>query len=47
MIVLGLILLVVGLFVWRPLVWVGFAVILIGIILLATSVPGPVGGHYW
>jgi hypothetical protein len=41
MILLGFILLVVGLFTIRPLVWVGGALILIGLVLWLAAVPGP------
>jgi hypothetical protein len=47
MIILGLILLVVGFFTIRPLVWVGAALILIGLILWLAAVPGPLAGHYY
>jgi hypothetical protein len=47
MILLGLILLIVGLFVARPLVWVGGVLILVGLVLWAAAVPGPVSGHYY
>jgi hypothetical protein len=47
MIILGLILLVVGLFTIRPLVWVGGALILIGLVLWLAAVPGPLAGHYY
>lgn len=47
MIILGLILLVVGLFVLRPLVWVGGVLILIGLVLWVVEAPGPFAGHYY
>lgn len=45
--ILGIILLVVGFFVFRPLVWVGGLLILIGLILWIAAIPGPVSGHYY
>jgi len=47
MIILGLILLVIGFFTVRPLVWIGAVLILIGLILMVTAVPGPLAGHYY
>lgn len=47
MILLGLILLIVGLFTIRPLVWIGGVLILIGLILWISATPGPVGAHWY
>lgn len=44
MIILGIILLVVGWFTWRPLVWIGGLLVLIGVVLLlAHAGPGSYG----
>lgn len=44
MIILGLILLVIGWFTFRPLVWVGGVLILLGLVLLLTHAgTGPYG----
>jgi hypothetical protein len=47
MIILGLILLVLGLFLFRPLAWVGGVLLLIGLVLWLAAVPGPVGAHWY
>lgn len=48
MIVIGLILLLIGLFTTiRPLVWVGGVLIVIGLVLWIAAAPGPVYGHYY
>jgi hypothetical protein len=44
---LGLILLIIGFFVLRPLVWVGAVLIIIGLVLWLAAVPGPLAGHYY
>lgn len=47
MIFLGLILLIIGFFFLRPLVWVGAVLIIIGLVLWLAAVPGPLAGHYY
>lgn len=47
MIILGIILLVIGFFTIRPLVWIGGVLIIIGLVLWLTAIPGPVAGHYY
>lgn len=37
MILLGLLLLFIGYFTWRPLVWIGAVLLVLGVILWATS----------
>lgn len=47
MIILGLILVVIGFFTIRPLVWVGAVLILIGLVLWISAAPGPVGARWY
>jgi hypothetical protein len=47
MIILGLILLILGWFLFRPLVYVGAALIIIGLVLWIAAVPGPFAGQYY
>lgn len=47
MIILGIICLILGYFIARPLVWVGAALIVIGLVLFIARVPGPIGGGYY
>lgn len=47
MILLGIVLLIVGYFILRPLVYVGGVLILVGIVLYIAAVPGPLYGHYY
>lgn len=47
MILLGIILLVVGFFTYRPLAWAGGVLLLIGLVLLLAAVPGPVQAHWY
>ena len=47
MLILGLILLIVGYFVWRPLFVVGAVLALIGLVLWLADSPGPVGQHWY
>jgi hypothetical protein len=46
-IVLGIILGILGYFLFRPLMWIGVALIIVGIILWAAAVPGPFAGQYY
>jgi membrane-bound ClpP family serine protease len=47
-VLVGIIILVIGLAVGnRPIVWVGAALAIIGLVLLVASVPGPVVGHWY
>lgn len=46
LILLGLILLIVGYFLFRPLVYVGGVLILIGVVLWLAAAPGPIYGYY-
>jgi hypothetical protein len=48
MIILGVILLIVGIFVARNIMWpVGGVLILIGLILWLVAIPGPLNGQYY
>ena len=47
MILLGVLLLIIGLFFARPLVWVGGVFIVIGLVLWLAAVPGPVSSHWY
>lgn len=47
MLIIGIILLILGYFLFRPLVYVGACLILIGLVLWIAAVPGPVSGHYY
>lgn len=47
MIILGIILLIIGYFWIRPLVWVGGALIILGLILYLAEATGPFAGHYY
>lgn len=47
MIILGIILLVLGLFLWRPLAYAGGLLLILGVVLYLVDVAGPVGGHWY
>ena len=47
MILLGIILLVVGWFLFRPLAWVGAVLLLIGVILWLTATPAFYGPNWY
>lgn len=47
MILLAVILLILGFVLFRPLLYVGAVLFLIGVVLWAAQVPGPYGPHWY